>query len=110
MLSTLNCLSVQILVKMMDHAIDEMDMLRSANEQKIFDIQRINGQLNKALEVRATSSNGSCHIAILCFIQTVKQTVDMKEKLEADLYRKVNESYLFFTETSAGQRLTTLLR
>jgi len=37
--------------------------------KKIFEIQRINGQLNKALE-------------------TVKQTVDMKEKLEADLYRK----------------------
>jgi len=54
---------------MMDHVIDEMEILRSANEQKIFEIQRINGQLNKALE-------------------TVKQTVDMKEKLEADLYRK----------------------
>jgi hypothetical protein len=36
---------------MMDHIIDEMDILRSANEQKIFEIQRINGQLNKALEV-----------------------------------------------------------
>jgi len=59
----------EILAKMMDHVIDEMEILRSANEQKIFEIQRINGQLNKALE-------------------TVKQTVDMKEKLEADLYRK----------------------
>ncbi|CAF3082161.1 unnamed protein product [Rotaria socialis] len=59
----------EILVKMMDHAIDEMETLRSTNEQKIFEIQRINGQLNKALE-------------------TVKQTVDTKEKLEADLYRK----------------------
>jgi hypothetical protein len=35
----------------MDHAIDEMETLRSINEQKIFEIQRINGQLNKALEV-----------------------------------------------------------
>jgi len=35
----------------MDHVIDEMEMLRSANEQKILEIQRINGQLNKALEV-----------------------------------------------------------
>ena len=33
------------------HAIDEMETLRAANEQKIFEIQRINGQLNKALEV-----------------------------------------------------------
>ncbi|CAF0916131.1 unnamed protein product [Rotaria sordida] len=60
----------EVLAKMMDHAIEEMETLRSANEQKIFEIKRINGQLNKALE-------------------TVKQTVDMKEKLEADLYRKV---------------------
>jgi hypothetical protein len=36
---------------MMDHVIDEMEMLRSANEQKILEINRINGQLNKALEV-----------------------------------------------------------
>ena len=36
---------------MMDHAIDEMELLRSANEDKIFEIQRINGQLNKAFEV-----------------------------------------------------------
>jgi hypothetical protein len=36
---------------MMDHAIDEMEIVRSANEQKVFEIQRINGQLNKALEV-----------------------------------------------------------
>ncbi len=35
----------------MDHVIDEMEMLRSANEQKILEINRINGQLNKALEV-----------------------------------------------------------
>lgn len=35
----------------MDHAIEEMEILRSANEQKIFEIKRINGQLNKALEV-----------------------------------------------------------
>jgi len=35
----------------MDHVIDEMEILRSANEQKVFEIQRINGQLNKALEV-----------------------------------------------------------
>ena len=39
---------------MMDHAIDEMETLRSSNEQKIFEIQRINGQLNKALEVMQT--------------------------------------------------------
>ncbi|CAF0867186.1 unnamed protein product [Rotaria sp. Silwood1] len=41
----------EVLAKMMDHSIDEMETLRSANEQKIFEIQRINGQLNKALEV-----------------------------------------------------------
>ena len=35
----------------MDHSIDEMETLRVANEQKIFEIQRTNGQLNKALEV-----------------------------------------------------------
>ena len=35
----------------MDHSIEEMETLRSANDQKIFEIQRINGQLNKALEV-----------------------------------------------------------
>lgn len=38
----------------MDHIIDEMEGLRSANEQKIFEIKRINGQLNKALEVNQT--------------------------------------------------------
>lgn len=59
----------EILAKMMDHIIDEMEGLRSANEQKVFEIKRINGQLNKALE-------------------TVKQTVDMKDRLESDLYRK----------------------
>ena len=36
---------------MMDHIIDEMEILRSANEQKVFEIKRITGQLNKALEV-----------------------------------------------------------
>lgn len=36
----------------MDYAIDEMYTLRSANEQKLTEIQRINGQLNKALEVK----------------------------------------------------------
>lgn len=36
---------------MMDHAIDEMETIRAANEQKVFEIKRINGQLNKALEV-----------------------------------------------------------
>jgi hypothetical protein len=36
---------------MMDHVIDEMEMLRSANEQKDFENQRITGQMNKALEV-----------------------------------------------------------
>jgi len=58
-----------ILAKMFDHTIDEIEILRTANEEKIFEIQRITGQHNKALD-------------------TVKQTVDMKEKLEADLYRK----------------------
>jgi len=42
----------------MDHIIDEMDSLRSANEQKVFEIKRINGQLNKALEV---TSNFPAH-------------------------------------------------
>ena len=37
--------------------IDEMDTLRTSNEQKIFEIQRLNGQLNKALDVN------SCRIA-----------------------------------------------
>ncbi|CAF0729543.1 unnamed protein product [Adineta steineri] len=41
----------EILAKMMDHAIDEMETLRSISEEKIYEIQRINGQLNKALEV-----------------------------------------------------------
>lgn len=35
----------------MDHAIDEIQTLQAANEQKVVDIQRINGQLSKALEV-----------------------------------------------------------
>jgi len=74
----------------MDHAIEEMETLRSANEQKIFEIQRINGQLNKALEVIDTILFISLYYYSV-FIQTVKQTVDMKEKLEADLYRKVNK-------------------
>lgn len=38
---------------MMDHIIDEMETLRSVNEQKIFEIQRLNSQLNKALEVKS---------------------------------------------------------
>lgn len=36
---------------MMDYTINEMDTLRSANEQKATEIQRINTQLTKALEV-----------------------------------------------------------
>ncbi|CAF3093581.1 unnamed protein product, partial [Rotaria sp. Silwood2] len=35
----------------MDYTIGEMETLRSGNEQKIAEIQRINSQLNKALEV-----------------------------------------------------------
>jgi hypothetical protein len=35
----------------MDYTIDEMQTLRSENEQKIDEIQRISSQLNKALEV-----------------------------------------------------------
>jgi hypothetical protein len=35
----------------MDYTIDEMETLRTANEQKVTEIQRINNQLNKALEV-----------------------------------------------------------
>ncbi len=38
----------------MDYTIDEMETLRSANEEKVTEIQRINGQLNKALEVNNT--------------------------------------------------------
>jgi len=70
----------------MDHVIDEMEILRSINEQKIMEIQRINGQLNKALE-------------------TVKQTVDMNEKPEADLYRK----FVLVLNTKKGE-LTKLKR
>jgi hypothetical protein len=35
----------------MDYSIHEMETLRSTNEQKIDEIQCINGQLTKALEV-----------------------------------------------------------
>ncbi|UJR20535.1 hypothetical protein I4U23_023662 [Adineta vaga] len=59
----------EVLSKMMDYTIDEMDMLRAANEQKLVEIKCTNEQLHKALE-------------------TVKRTVDMKEQLETDLYRK----------------------
>lgn len=41
----------QVLTKMMDYTIDETEALRSANEQKTSEIQRIDNQLNKALEV-----------------------------------------------------------
>ncbi|CAF4779167.1 unnamed protein product, partial [Rotaria sp. Silwood2] len=34
-----------------DYTIGEMETLRSGNEQKIAELQRINSQLNKALEV-----------------------------------------------------------
>ncbi|CAF0963938.1 unnamed protein product [Rotaria sp. Silwood1] len=61
----------EVLTKIMDYTIGEMETLRSENQQKMAEIQRINSQLNKALE-------------------TVKQTVNLKEQLEADLYRKVN--------------------
>ncbi|CAF2666879.1 unnamed protein product [Rotaria sp. Silwood2] len=36
----------------MDYTIGEMETLRSGNEQKIAEIQRINSQLNKALETQ----------------------------------------------------------
>jgi hypothetical protein len=39
----------------MDYTIDEMETLQSANKQKLTEIQRINGQLNKALEVNETT-------------------------------------------------------
>ncbi|CAM4951281.1 unnamed protein product [Rotaria socialis] len=61
----------EVLNKIMDYTIDEMQILRSENEQKIDEIQRSSSQLNKALEA-------------------VKRTVDLKEQLESDLYRKVN--------------------
>jgi hypothetical protein len=38
----------------MDYTIDEMETLRSSNEEKVTEIQRINGQLTKALEVNNT--------------------------------------------------------
>jgi len=41
----------------MDYTIHEMDTLRSANEQKLTEIQRINTQLTKALEVMNSNSN-----------------------------------------------------
>ena len=37
----------------MDYTIDEMETLQTANEQKITEIERINNQLHKALEVKA---------------------------------------------------------
>ncbi|CAF1444928.1 unnamed protein product [Adineta steineri] len=61
----------EVLSKIMDYTINEMEILRSANEQKRTEIQRIDGQLHKALE-------------------TVKRTVDIKEQIENDLYRKVS--------------------
>lgn len=36
----------------MDYTINEMETLRLANEQKVTEIQRINNQLTKALEVK----------------------------------------------------------
>ena len=75
----------------MDHSIDEMETLRLVNEQKVFEIQRTNGQLNKALEVSGVNVDESLPGPFLS-IQTVKQTVDMKDKLESDLYRKVQQS------------------
>lgn len=35
----------------MDYTIDEIQTLQTANEQKTLEIQRIDNQLNKALEV-----------------------------------------------------------
>ena len=42
---------------MMDYTIDEMETLRSGNEQKRTEIQRLNGQLQKALEVMTKDRN-----------------------------------------------------
>ena len=36
---------------MMDYTIDEIETLQTANEQKLGELQRINNQLTKALEV-----------------------------------------------------------
>ena len=36
---------------MMDYTIDQMDTLRSVNEQKISEIKRTDEQLHKALQV-----------------------------------------------------------
>jgi hypothetical protein len=47
----------KVLSKIMDYTIDEMETLRSSNEEKVTEIQRINGQLNKALEVNNTIKN-----------------------------------------------------
>ena len=38
----------------MDYGINEIQILRSENEQKASEIQRINSQLDKALEVNHT--------------------------------------------------------
>jgi hypothetical protein len=35
----------------MDYTLGEMETLQLANEQKVTEIQRLNNQLNKALEV-----------------------------------------------------------
>ncbi len=40
----------------MDYTLDEMDTLQTANEHKLNEIQRINTQLTKALEVSSYSS------------------------------------------------------
>ncbi len=59
----------------MDHAIEEMETLRSANEQKIFEIQRINGQLNKALEVIDTILFISLYYYSVLFRRLNKQLI-----------------------------------
>ncbi|CAF1122279.1 unnamed protein product [Rotaria sordida] len=41
----------EVLTKIIDYTIGEMETLKAGNEQKISEIQRINSQLNKALEV-----------------------------------------------------------
>jgi len=41
----------------MDYTIDEIQTLQTANEQKTLEIQRIDNQLNKALEVNQKKIN-----------------------------------------------------
>lgn len=56
----------QVLSKIMDYTIEEMDTLRSANEQKRADITRIDGQLQKALEVNRTGKHRTSRLFLAC--------------------------------------------